>query len=227
MSIPLPVVPNVFKLTLAWSDGSDTKVNCVLHWHYQLAANLEVADASNIADLVDTAYTAHLNPLASGGVFLTDIRVQDLATDTGVTFDKPVSHQGTLAGDYNLQSTCALMNHRIGRHYRGGRPRSYLPFGSKAVLADQRKWNDTFVSNMNAGWSAFVASVNSEVASSYPDQLVSVSYFHSFENVEVDPGPPIRYKRRALLRTGGPVVDNITSSTLRPVIGTQRRRLRS
>src|SRR6202035_2060315 len=51
----------------------------------------------------------------------------------------------------------ALLNFTISRRYRGGKPRTYNPWGAQPDLTSSQRWGSSFITECESKWAAFVA----------------------------------------------------------------------
>jgi hypothetical protein len=218
----LPIAPGVLKVGLHFSDGTDPLTTVGLHWRYT-GGPPSGSDCAAIAAAINTAAEADLVPLFSSGVIYTGSTVADVGTVDGAVGDAVTSFNGTLTGEGLNTAQCALVNHKIARHYRGGRPRSYTPFGTHSSWLTPSTWTPEFQTLVNDGWAAFVSAVSAITqGTTILGAFCSVSYY-SGPNTSIPPwrGPGHSYPPK--LRDT-PHVDNIISSSLSAKFSTQRRR---
>lgn len=219
----LPAVPGVLRIIFDWTVGSDITVGCRLFYAYTGAAPSS-ADCLSLATDIHGYAVDSLNPLLSSGQFLDSVRVTDMASDTGGDATYALVSAGTRAGSQNPASVCIVEQHKITRRYRGGKPRTYWPFGVDEDLLTPQLWTTTFVAAMNSGFAAFTAAVSALTAGTTDvNDQVNVSYYSGFTPVL----NPVTGRTRDVpkLRVGGPVTDTINSSIADQTIGSQRRRI--
>jgi hypothetical protein len=116
-----------------------------------------------------------------------------------------------------------LINYPIGRRYRGGKPRSYLPWGTSADLNDAQTWDTTPLADFHTGWTAILAAVVAAgpVGSAVIGSQCNVSYY----------GPPNRIitgstgRVRTISTTRStPIIDDLPSFSVNRKLASQRRR---
>jgi hypothetical protein len=218
---PLPNVPNGLRVDLDWSAGLDTTALTRLHFIYSGSAPA-TADCAAFALDFTNSFTAHLASLCSGNNNLEQVVVTDIASNTGAQGQHAGPFVGTRAGSNLTGATAVLMNHQIARRYRGGKPRSYLPFFVSADLVGAGGWQSTAVAAMNTGWAAFIAAVIPATSGSTTiEALANVSYYQGYNAATITPSG--RAKNHPKLR-GAPLVDLITGSTCNNKPASQRRR---
>ena len=218
----LPIVPGVLKVGLKFADGTDPLTTVGLHFRYT-GGPPSGADCAAIAAAIDTAAEANLVALCTTNILYTGSTVADVGTLDGANGETTVAIDGSLAGEANNTAQAALINHKIARHYRGGRPRSYTPFGGHANWANTSSWTPEFQTLVNAAWAAFISAVSAITeGSTILGVFASVSYY-SGPNTSIPPwrGPGHPYPPK--LRDT-PHVDNVVSSALALKFSQQRRR---
>jgi hypothetical protein len=219
---PLPLAPGVLKVGLHFNDGPDPLTTIGLHWRYN-GGPPSGPDCVSIAADVNAAAQANLRALCGNNVAYTGSSVADVGTVDGATGDAAADFSGTMGGDSLNSAQCALINHKIARHYRGGRPRSYTPFGTHDQWQDASTWQPNFLNAVNVGWAAFVAAVSAITAgTTILGAFCSVSYY-SGPNTSIPPwrgpGHPYPPKLRDV-----PHIDNVLNSSCAAKFSTQRRR---
>ena len=80
--------------------------------------------------------------------------------------------------------TAVLVTYPIGRRYRGGKPRSYLTWGTAEDLATRNTFSGGAVTAFHTGWSAILSAIGAAfpLGSATFLDFVSLSYY----------GPPNR-----------------------------------
>jgi hypothetical protein len=218
----LPPVAGVIRLQFRQTLDEDLDILNHLYVSYS-AAVPNVAALITLGNDFATAWTANVKPLQTGAVTLTNIHLEDLASATGAVADAAVSIAGSRAGVQLPAATCAVINHRIARRYRGGKPKVFLVCGAVADIADHQSWLPAFVASVANAWDTFITSQNGvNIGGLIIGQPVSVSYFQGFTTV-VNPITN-RTRNPVKLRPGGPVVDNVIGVQVNSHFGSQRRR---
>jgi hypothetical protein len=203
--------------------GSDTNVS----WHLfmQTGAPPTQAQADSAANAAHTAWVTNLAPLTSTNFSLTQVTVTDLSDPSGPVGINSTAAPGTRAGSAGLSAPVSmLVNMKIQRRYRGGKPRIYVPAGLSADMATPQTWGATFLTQFHDGWLAFSSAIGSSLSwASGGAQTVNVAYFKGHKWVGDD---ETGHKKVPLPYPGGPHVDPILAWAFNPLIGTQRRRVR-
>jgi hypothetical protein len=212
------------KLRLEWTLEGDLTSATSLFLSYTGG----VPSASDMTTLVGDARTfadATLLSLLSASYSLNIVELIDLSSASGHVGSEATSHAGTRSGAILPVSTSALVNYGIARRYRGGRPRSYFPFGVDGDLLNNQQWASAFVTAVNAGVNGLIADLSGiSSGSTTISQHVNVSYFEGFTNVSY--GVPTKFRRTPTPRVS-PLVDPITSVATSQLLGSQRRRTRA
>lgn len=220
---PLPPVPNVVRIRLVHSLGGSATTYTGMYLQYssappsalilnELAAEIQSSYAEDCVSQLDEAYE------------LTTVTCQDINSDLGAEGESTTPAVGSRSGTHNAVSICMVMEHAIARHYRGGKPKSFLPWGLDTDRASNITWNPSFVTSATTQWNAFTAAiVDAGIAGFTPVSFVNVSYYSGVNTPTFLPSG--RAKQSPKLRVGGPVVDAITNSAGQSRFGSQRRRL--
>lgn len=218
---PLPVVPNVLRVDLEYSVGEDTAIITRLHWSYT-GGPPSVVDAETLAGDIISAHNTDLKSLLFTGNELIGVRVTDLSSSSGADATIPATQAGSRTGSFLPAGACTLANYHISRRYRGGKPRSYFPFGVQGDMQDGQRWTSGYQTSATSGVVAFFAAVSLLTSGSTTlSEPVNVSYYSGF-TVVTSPTTG-RARNVAKLRTT-PVVDVINTETVAPKIAYQRRR---
>lgn len=217
----LPAVPNVLRVEIQYSIGTDLDVLTRTFWQYSGSAPTNtglVAMATTLA----SDWSTNLRPLCTSAVAKTGIFIVDLSTASSATGSYSSTTTGSRSGGTLPAGTCALINYTVGRRYRGGKPRNYAPFGSDTDLNTPQQWSTTFQSAVNTGIAAFdTALIAAAPSGTTITGQVNVSYYKGFASVQ-DP-VTMRWRNIPTPRTT-PVVDSILTSSCNLKIGSQRKR---
>jgi len=222
MTVTLPPVPNVLKFQAHWTIGADVNAATIWHWLYTGAAP-DAADCLTLATEFDGYLADFAEPLMDSENVLTGVTCTDLASTSGAQAEFEGTDTGTRSGGLLPAGVALLVNYQIARRYRGGKPRSYLPFGVSSDLASQSLWSGSFTGAVRAGYLTFQTAIDAVVAGSTDlSKQVNVSYFEGFTNEPY--GSPTKYRRVPTLRSGGPLVDPVTGVAVNVRPSSQRRR---
>lgn len=185
------------------------------HWLniYYVNYSGSAPSAANITgylNTIDTYISAAYGNEMSVDNEVTEYEGTDLASSTGATAAKVVSHFGVRTGDFQPANVAMVCSFEINRRYRGGHPRKYLPWGTSGTMATGSTidWDSGFVFDCEAKMTAMIAGITGITEGSTTwNQVVNVSY------------------RNAGAVRVTPVVDVVTSTVIRTRICSQRRRL--
>lgn len=224
----LPTVANVLEIAFHWTIDEDTKAITKLHWR-QTAGTASESNLTALATAIVAGTTASLHSLVSAHVDNTLVSCTDLGTAGLVSGTVGGARAGSRTGgaSYLPGQVCLVANYRIGRRYRGGKPRSYWPAGTMSDVADAQTWQTvqlaagthTLYTDLRATLDAVGAATGGGITLG---AQCSISYFSGGHWIAGTSGKP---KWIPTLR-GTPVVDDILSMSLRRKLGTQKRRVR-
>jgi hypothetical protein len=187
----------------------------------------DAADLDTLAGAVASAWTTHMAPMVNSNEHLVGVTITDLSSSTGAIGAYTGNVAGSRSGPTLPASACAVVNHRIARRYRGGRPRTYVRAGVQSDLEGTNTWTSGFLTDMLAAWEAWIAAILGTTGIGITSlQIQNIGYY---EGNLVFTGPTGRARNIPQLRKVGgvptPYVDNITSSSVALKVGSQKRRL--
>lgn len=218
---PLPPTPQVLAIQMKFTVGN---ANVVSRIYVRYGSDPPTRDdlTAYAAD-VDASIGRQLLTLCSEQVKTVEVMVTDLTSDIAARGIATSSQTGTRQGLPNGGAVAALINFKVGRRYRGGKPRIYFPFFVSDDLTDRLTWSPDAISQATACWSAFM----SEVIASAPARVgsieqVNISFYEGFTVVTDERTG--RSRNVSQLRPGGPIIDVITGFSINPKLGSQRRR---
>lgn len=221
---PLPVPGSVIRCSCQHTIGSDLNAETRFYIGYSSGAPTST-NLSAMAAEIGTLWGAHLSSLASTAVYLTTVTCQDLASSSGNVGVNDGDEEGSRTGQLLAASSCVTIDYLIARHYRGGKPRGFWPFGVQGDLATSQTWDSTLLTAVNSQFGTFMADLIAYSGDSITKtNHVNVSYYQGVNAPTTLPSG--RVKQSSKLRTT-PVVDAITTHLARQVVGSQRRRLTS
>jgi hypothetical protein len=203
-----------------WTFESDVHALSRLYWTYS-GGPPSAADCTTLAQDLGAAWVSHCIALYGSSGGLLSVFAQDLASLSGASGIYPTNTSGTRSGAALPTSTCALINYTISRRYRGGKPRSYVPFGTDSDISTG-VWTSAFQTAVTTGWAAMIAAfVGASSGTTAIAAHANVSYYQGYNPPTVS--STNRAKNHPKLRAA-PVVDVISSATCNALPGTQRRR---
>lgn len=221
----LPAVPNVVRLRWLHTVGSNLNLGCHQYWHYTGAAPT-AADMVSLAGTMESLWNTNFKPLAGTWVTLTECIAQDLSSSSAAIGTNSTTSTGTLSGSPLTAETAVLVNYVIARRYRGGKPRTYWPIGQPSNLTTAERWSAGAVTGFQTAVNAIstgLAAVTFSGGGTLNSQ-VNVSYYLGFTSYQ---NPVTGRWINAPKVRATPVVDNITSSVVSAIPGSQRRRMRA
>jgi len=218
----LPPVSQVLKLTLHWDDGSDMAAATILHWQY-LGGAPTSAQINTFCTNFNALTAAEWPIVLDADSKYLGIDVIDLSSSTSGAGSAATSVNGARGTAILGAGSAVLAHYSIGRRYRGGKPRSYLPWGVSDDLSSRQTWGGAAVTSFTTTWAAILNAVPAAGpigAAALVSQCV-VSYY----------GPPNRTitgstgRVRTVSTTRAvPIVDLISGFTISPKVASQRRR---
>lgn len=176
----MPALPNVagaLKVQLAWHDVNDLFAMTVFHLAYT-GGPPTPANCVTMAGAIHTSAVARFAALLNSENSIGPVTVLDLSSDMGGEGTAGGVSAGTRTGSTLPPSTSVVVSKQVARHYRGGHPRSYLPFGSASDIGTGI-WGSTFAGNVRTAWGDFITDCTTEGAGCAITGEISVSYFHA------------------------------------------------
>jgi hypothetical protein len=226
----LPAVANVIKQRIFYTVEGDPMAVTILHWHYSSGAPSD-PDLQAFSDAMATAAASGFLPLMNSGVTLDSLDARDISRNDGAYATSAVASAGTRTGSRLAPGTAAVVNYSIRQSYRGGKPRSYFPFGVSADVAATGLWADAFVAAVDSGLVTFLGAGFATFGDLVVDNYCAVSYYGPPNKLLTNPTTgrvrTVSTRRDAPGGTGHPLTYIINSHTTSKTIGSQRRRNRN
>lgn len=223
----LPAVPSTLKCQFIHTSNT-VPVYVHEYFHYSGAAPA-AADLNAAATTLSTAWNTNYAPITSSGFVLTQIVLTDLTAQTAAQGTWSGSHPGTRVGTPMTANDCVLVNMKIARRYRGGKPRQYWPWGVAGDLNDTQHWGSGFITACTTAIGGFHTTAQAITwTSGGIAYAVNVSYY--FGSTAVTTGsatanpPNQRGHTKPTVRTNVPTPDPITLFVPNARVATQRRR---
>jgi hypothetical protein len=220
----LPSVDHMLKCKLEWAIGED---NSALNGLYIAWANTTPSSTAldSLASQINTCIEHHMASFHLPEIQLLGVNLLDLSSDEGAEGHAAGYGSGTGGGPFLGANTCTLVNYGLNVHYRGGKPRSYFPFGSGENLLNPQTWKPEYVSKCSEAWYDTLVELNGLAASGTTlTGLRCVSYYKKGEWI---PDPVTGRPRYIPQRKEPPETYEIGSVTVNVRPGSQRRRLRA
>jgi hypothetical protein len=222
--VALPSVPGVVRVQLGWKVGADLKAENVLHFRYtgsNSAASLQTG-AQDIATAI-AADASVLSVMGSHVTFesctLTDL--SSMAEPHGVGAAAGV---GTRSGAALPSGAAALVNLLIPRRYKGGKPRSYMPWLTATDLDTNNRFLSASATACTAGYAALTSDITTDSGPVAITSQVNVGYFSGYT---LGPAQPGGFRKKIPTPLVTPHVDTVTSTVTSLNVGSQRRRNRA
>ena len=195
---------------LAFNGQQSSMTWAIIMWLKVTAATRTGTDLATLLTAIGSAWSGSLGQQLVATASLTELKGVWIIPGGGeiVGSDTTVrggSHAGTQMP--NL-STCAVINWRVDKYYRGGKPRTYMPGVAEAVTSDFVHLSTTEIANYQTRAATFRNSVNALTAGAITDVKLGTVSFVSKGDWRV---PPEFWP--------------FNGASVRSVIGTQRRRL--
>lgn len=209
---PLPDAAQIIQATMLGTKNSYPWVN-VLYLQYSGTAP-DVSALNSVATSIGNAWNTNFASLADTTVIMNEVKLIDLTNRGSAISDVTgMNHPGTRAGTNLTNQVAAVVSWRINHRYRGGHPRSYMPFGVLGDVTTGRTWTTTFTGLVTTGAGAFRTALNAITWSGATVKMVSMNFYSH------DPAtgektyviPPVPY--------------TIQSAVCHGRVDTQRRRL--
>jgi hypothetical protein len=218
----MPSLPNVSKVVRVdhhFTLGSDN--NAQVRAFFQYTGALSQADAQTWVNAMATAWVNRMLPNQTSNLTLVSTTLTDLSGPSAAQASSTTGGAGSAAGGVTPAGTALVMKRRIGRRFRGGHPRMYIPAISGGQLATAQTWVAAFLTTITTAYGNYISDVlNNVPVAAAPATEVQVSYFQGFTNKtfpsgRTHPVPNIR---------AVPVVDLVLSHSANGKIASQRRR---
>ena len=217
----LPDVPGVMRLEIDFAVGTDAAALCRFYQAYT-GGTPTPGDMAAIAGQLNSAFAGPGAGLMHPDTEVIEIRATDLATTSGYTGTSTDVVTGTRSGAALGADVCALLNFTIGRRYRGGKPRLYLPWGTATDLLTRQTWTTGAVTDWDGGYGDTIGTLTGySTGAIVLGSQVNVSYYGPPNRIIT--GSTGRVRTVSTVRVT-PIVDEITSLSVNTHLGSQRRR---
>lgn len=181
-------------------------------------------NCATLASDVASAWNTNMAPLFTSGTALEEVDVLDIATDSGLSGNWTGTHNGTRTGTSLPVQVATGVEFGIGRRYRGGKPRVYIPAGNQSDLLTEATWQTSYLTAVNSGVSAFVAAIEALSIGSMGTLLhIVLSYYKGFTNITNSSGR----ERAVPTYRDSALSDVVTGYSAKTVLSSQKRRRQS
>jgi hypothetical protein len=172
VTIPLPVIANVFRCSLVWDlfGQSPVPVNVIHIKALSGSLNATAAFAAINSSVVAGMWTTSSSLGGIGHVNI--IPLDGTSATTPFTTDGTAKWKGQQTGDY-IPVSGALVKFTTGLRGRANRGRFYIPVTAEAAVQDGAI-TSTYLPTAQTGWNSFLA--NLQAATPNPFELVVASY---------------------------------------------------
>jgi hypothetical protein len=184
-------------------------------------------DLTSFAADVRSHFSTDFAALMSSAFSLISVTCQDMNSSSGFVGEDTTAVAGTNTHAANPAEVCTVINFKINEHYRGGRPRIFLPLGTNNDLENAQQWNSTFTTAVDTAWGSWLTTLSAFTSSSFDtDQHVAALLYKGYIL------PPITLpsgfvKNRPKPLTGSVTPEPVLTHKTSAYIGSQRRRTRT
>lgn len=193
-------------------------------WHWAFDGQTGAWSSQSMAQLcnaISAQWGTYAAPLCATTVVLQQVSGVDIGVTAPVAFTNTTVHAGTSgAAQIENSAICTLINMHINARYRGGHPRTYLPWGVPTNQTNESTWNAGYLANAAGAMANIVNQVRASLSPVNGAQVSQVCVRYNY-TVTDDPIHK-KYVRQRSTLNGVFVVQNYSSV---PTYGTQRRRL--
>lgn len=220
---PLPTVTNTIRVHAGFTQ--DTGASGSRMFFTYTGGPPTSTDLTSMAASIAGFWNTLLCPYMVDSSTLVEIGCTDLNVTSGAQGIWSGSHNGGMTGALLPASAAAVIDFKILRRYRGGKPRIYLPAPDATALANEQQWTNTFQGNLHTAFNTFISDVTGLSYTSFTVQAhANVSYYSGVYTTT----PPWRgpgYKYPPKPRSSPVTPDAVIATLVRPTVGSQRRRL--
>lgn len=214
----LPPVANTAKIQLHHTYGTDA--NVVNSFHCVFSGTSTETTMNAWAAWIGNHWGTDVASILSAQITLNSVLVQDLTSSSGAVGQATVNTAGTGAAGAPA-NVAMVVRYIIARRYRGGRPHVSLAGLPATDLIDEDHWAPAVVTSAQTAWSTFMGHVASYTGGGLTSsEIVNVSYYQNHTWQQDQHG---NWHKLLTLRPS-PVIDQVTGYTVRPTIGSQRKR---
>lgn len=221
---PLPPPGNVVKVTMGWTESASITYGTRFFLQY-VGGPISQSDLSTICSQISSGFSTNLASHTPSDVVLSTVQAQDLASATGAIASNAPGIVGTDSAASLDSGAATVVNFHTAYHFRGGHPKTFMPGGSTAVVVQPASWSAAYISAYGGGFSAMVSNATAHAYSSITSLAQVYVSWYATPIANTNPSVWAR-KNVPKLRTT-PVLHGVTSVSVMPIIGSQRRRRRS
>lgn len=207
----LPDVANGLRIRLIGTNQTRPWVN-VLHARFT-GSSPSLAELTTLAGSISSFWNTSVASTQHTSCQLTTVEVMDISSRTGNIATDNTARTGT-GGSTSLcpVNVACCVSWKIGRRYRGGHPRIYVPASTISQVSNGSTWIPGYVTAVQTAWRAMRTSINAAAGTNAPYTLVNVSYYQANQGYPNDVRPI-------------PVTDVIADAVVHNRVDSMRRRL--
>lgn len=218
---PLPSAPNVIKLSHVFNLGEAANARSHLFVGYS-SAPPDATDLNSLCLAAGVSWASEFAGYLITGYDFLGVEAVDLSSPSGAFGSHPVVVAGSRAGAVPGGQAQTLIEMKVARRYRGGKPKSFWPMGSGDDVTGPNTWNPAFIVNLNVSLATYLAVIFPVTFGALVTTgLVNVSYYGPPHHVITNSSGRVR--NSSTLRSA-PVVEPIVSTLFVPKLASQRRR---
>lgn len=204
----MPALRPVFGVSRVSFRGTSHGAAIVNVFHVLSSAGaLTTSTITTLAQGVRSAYEVNMVTQLNGNYSADNVFAVDLSTEDGAEVSLPLGGTPGVVSQLMPQSAACCITWKIGRHYRGGHPRTYLGPLPGTAIETPTSLTSTYAATTQTKANNFLTAVNAITVGGGSCQLVAVH----------------RWRNKEELAT--PLISPITSAVVDTRIDTMRRRL--
>lgn len=170
-----------------------------------------VNDLQTIADAIATSWNTNVANLLTTAVSLTEVQIVFFPTSgTELVFTGAYSHPGIQGDQVHDAGASIVVDWTIGAFYRGGHPRSYIPGPRSDKVNNGSTLDAAYATSLVTAWNTLRNNINALTSTNITAVVMGTCSF-------------VRDKAYRV----APVFFPYTSTRVRPILGSQRRRITS
>lgn len=183
----------------------------VFYLHF-VHGTVTINDLQSIADEIASLWNTNVAPDMSSDCTLTSVTLTYVpSVGNELVFEGSYTHAGTVAGTTIADaSACYVVQWKIGAYYRGGHPRSYNPGVVSSVVTNGSLVSSGTRASLAGRWNTLRNALNAFTTTNISSITMGTLSFQSANAWRVTP----------LFRA-------FTDVAVAPILGSQRRRIKS
>lgn len=195
---------------LAFNGQQSSMTWAIILWLKVTASSRTGADLATLLGAIGSAWSTDIAQLYVGSCSLQEIKGVWIIPGGGEIVQSDTTVRNGVATGTQIPNlaTCAVINHRVDKYYRGGKPRSYLPGVPATNTTDFVHLTTTAISNYQTRFGNFMNAVNALTAGGITNVKLGTVSFVSKGDWRATPE-----------------FWQFNGNSVRSILGTQRRRL--